>query len=160
MKRFFLHLFFLVLFCSIDTLCFAQNVKSETDSKEDKTPCCEVTCRRSSCKTYAKPCSCTCFGGQAYCGGLSTGGGSDDKFVVTSSPVQIVRYDTLASYIARQMSNIKVANAVVKMKKLFEKNGYVLDKQETVSEYLYYMKVFSDFYSKLSYEQQAIIDEL
>lgn len=58
------------------------------------------------------------------------------------------------------MSNIKVADAVVKMKKLFEKNGYVLDKQETVSEYLYYMKVFSDFYSKLSYEQQAIIDEL
>lgn len=160
MKRIILSFVFIVLLGSTDSLCFAQNVKSDTDSKENKTPCCEVTCRRSSCKTYAKPCSCTCIGGQAYCGGLSTGGGSDEKAVVSSSPEQMAFYDTLASYIARQMGNIKVADAVVKMKKLFEKNGYVLENQETVSEYQYYMKVFSDFYKRLSHRKQAIIDEL
>jgi len=160
----------IILFGVIYYSCRKQEVIKESNSTkstlikktaipgtgEGSSPCCEVTCRRGSCKAYTSPCNCTCIGGQPSCGGLTSGNAN----IITAENFQMAYYDNLAEYITNNLNNTEVADAVLAIKQLFQNNEFILNTQELVDSYYTYLAIYVDFYNNQTPEVQNTLESL
>lgn len=143
-----------------------QSQTTEIKDGGDSNPCCEVSCRRGSCKSYETPCNCTCIAGQPMCGGIGGVGGNDPKsmavphIIVEASAEQIALYGTDANYIRNSLHNEEAAKALEGIQKLLVNNGGVLSSEESIRGYLEHMAVYAAFVETQPNEVVDILSSL
>ena len=168
MKKLFILLFvmsgvtFGLVSCKEETQTQSVGLNEVLDSKDNKTPCCEVQCRRGSCRTYESPCNCTCVAGQPVCGALGNGGspgqkGGTPKIVVEATPEMMALYDADIQYIEQTLHNTEAAQALRNIKQLLVDNQYVLSTSNAISAYVDNVGVYEQF---INTQPDEVIDRL
>lgn len=146
----------------------AKNAESSpqevVEQKDSTVPCCEVVCRRGSCKSYVTPCNCTCLAGQPVCGGIREEGGEQSKVatpnynvVIEATPEMMKLYDQDIEYVLKTLGNASAADALRGIKQLFLDNNFVISSEKAVKSYFEYMEVYSDF---IDTQSEEVIDRL
>lgn len=151
--------------CNNESKQSATTTQDVSVQKESTTPCCEVACRRGTCKSYTYPCNCTCVAGQPICGGIATGGGDDQSKAVSTNYNVVIEatqsmmklYDEDIEYIAKTLGNAQAADALRGIKQLFLDNNFTISSKDAVKSYFNYIQVYSDF---IATQSEDVIDRL
>lgn len=150
--------------CNIDSKKTETTAQESLQQKDSTVPCCEVSCRRGSCRSYSYPCNCTCVAGQPICGGVKEEGGEQSKDVAANYKVVIEAtqdmlklYDDDIEYIAKTLGNAPAADALRGIKQLFLDNNFTISSEKAVKNYWDYLKIYSDF---IDTQSEEVIDRL
>lgn len=132
----------------------------------DDTPCCEVTCRRGSCKRYASPCCCTCYMGQPVCsefgdtGNPNPKGNNTSQVIIEASPATMAIYDQDIQYVRDVLHGQEAATALSNIKQLFLDNNYAITSPEDVQTYLDNVHIFYEFMKTQSDHAQNMVSDM
>ncbi len=153
-----------LLFCSCEN--------DETTSKTDQgstisSLCCDVTCKRGSCRGYGSPCECTCtLLGKPKCSSSaqSVQAMSDNMFSEDITHVilseDLIEETTKDQAILRSLNKTyadELADAIEGYKDLVNKYGYELKTKEALIEYYTLTDIEDEYESKFTMAELEII---
>ncbi len=143
---------------------YSQNNAPST-KEGDNTPCCEVTCRRGSCKRFASPCCCTCYMGLPVCSengdiGIPTPKNNTSDVVIEASPSLMTIYDQDIKYVRDELHGHEAAEALASIKQLFIDNNYAISNPGDIQQYLENVFIFKEFMKTQSRHAQNRVSDM